>query len=389
MKSKTIRLLLVLSCIGFGTNTYLGAQENKPPDGGKVISTGYWVPDNVEEIKDMKRWGPFVRLEDNRLLTVQGTKCYISGDEGKTWKEEYAIFGGSDDYSIGSPVLIRTSKNTIILAFSNIAEKANWNWRKDIHDSPGAILPTYAVRSLDGGKTWQDLQKLHSEWTGMIRDIIETKEGSIVFTSMKMLHDPGRHTVLTYTSKDDGKSWLASNIIDLGGIGNHGGVMESTLEQLKDGKIWMILRTNWGNFWQTFSTDEGLTWKDIGPMAIDASSSPGIITRLKSGRLVLVWNRLFLEGKKTYTLRGGDNNLADLPTTWQREEVSIAFSDDEGNTWSEPVVIAKAHDDRKKWMSYPYVFEVQPGELWITMLQCDLRLKLDEKDFVKTKKRSK
>src|SRR5690606_29785709 len=141
---------------------------------------------------------------------------------------------------------------------------------------------------------------LHDDWTGSIRDIIETSDGSIVFTSMIMRHNPGHHTVLTYTSKDEGKTWTASNIIDLSGTGNHSGVMESTLAQLKDGRLWMLLRTNWGNFWQTFSDDDGLTWKEVAPTDIDASSSPGLLRRLQSGRLALVWNRLFPEGKKEY-----------------------------------------------------------------------------------------
>lgn len=351
----------------------------------KITSTGYWIPDHVNEIKGMKGWGPFVRLEDGNILTVKGTQSNISTDEAKTWAKKYSIFSDDSKFEIGSPVLIKTSSGIIILAFVNLKERANWNWRKDIHDSPGAILPTYTVRSEDGGKTWQHLQKLHSEWTGMIRDIIETKDGSVVFTSMIMRHNPGHHTVLTYTSKDDGKTWTASNIIDLGGTGNHSGVMESTLVQLKDGRLWMLLRTNWGNFWQTFSSDEGKTWKEVGPTNIDASSSPGLLKRLQSGRLVLIWNRLFPEGKKEYPLQSGDGNLAEVPASWQREELSIAFSDDDGNSWTVPKVIARAHDDTKKWLSYPYIFEEKPGELWITALQCDLRIKLNEKDFIKDK----
>jgi len=212
--------------------------------------------------------------------------------------------------------------------------------------------------------------------------MIETTDGSIVLTSMIMRHHPGHHTVLTYTSKDEGKSWIASNIIDLGGVGNHSGVMESTLVQLKDGRLWMLLRTNWGNFWQTFSDNDGLTWKETGPTNIDASSSPGIIKRLKSGNLVLVWNRLFPEGKTEYPLRGGDGNLSEVPANWQRDELSIMFSSDDGKSWSKPVVFAKV-TQKGEQLSYPYVFEVKPGKLWITTsFRGDLGINLYEKDFV-------
>ena len=347
---------------------------------GRITSTGYWIPKNVEEIKGLKP-GPFVRLADGAVLTVDSNQTYLSRDEGRTWKA-YSLIADTAKFNISPVAIIRTSRHVIIISFVNLKEMANWNWQNDIHDSPGAILPTYAVRSLDGGKTWQDMQKLHEDWTGSDRDIIETRDGSIVLTSMIMRHHPGHHTVLTYTSKDEGKTWTASNIIDLGGSGNHSGVMESTLVQLRDGHLWMLMRTNWGNFWQTFSNDDGLTWKEVGPTSIDASAAPGILKRLQSGRLVLVWNRLFPEGKMAYPLHGGDGNLSELPASWQRDELSIMFSGDDGKTWGKPVVIARV-TKKETQLSYPSIFEAKPGEISITTsFRSKLGIKLYEKDFL-------
>jgi len=81
------------------------------------------------------------------------------------------------------------------MGFTNGKEKANWNWNNQTHDSLGAKLPTYIVRSVNGGKTWLTPQKLHEEWTGMNRDIKETASGCIVFATMMLKHNPGRHTV--------------------------------------------------------------------------------------------------------------------------------------------------------------------------------------------------
>lgn len=375
VQSATFLLLLITSV--FYSNVF-AQTKSKNKQKGRITSAGYWIPDKVEELKDSKV-GPLIRLADGSILTVDETTSYISKNETVSW-EKYPLFSKKDQYTAWSPVLIRTTKGVIILAFSNGKEKANWNWKKDIHDSPGAILPTYAMRSLDNGKTWQDIQKLHSEWTGMIRDMIETRDGDIVFTTMKLAHNPGRHTVLTYTSKNEGKNWLSSNIIDLGGRGNHGGVMESTLAQLNDGRLWMLLRTNYGNFWQTFSSDNGLTWKEIGPTSIDASSSPGLIKRLHSGRLVLVWNRLFPIARNEYPVEAWDDDLAEIPSNWQRQELSVMFSNDDGKSWSTPTVIAKASDN-SKWLAYPNIFEAKPGELWIKTLYGNVSVKLNEKDF--------
>ena len=117
----------------------------------------------------------------------------------------------------------------------------------DSKDAPGARNPTYAIRSLDGGETWQDLQKLHDRHTGAIRDILQTRSGRIVFTSMKLLNNPGRHSVMTYWSEDSGQSWHPSNLIDLGGNGHHDGATEGTIVELKDGRLLQYIRTPWAN----------------------------------------------------------------------------------------------------------------------------------------------
>ena len=376
MKPKlTIMIALMYAILGSATS------QVKPE--GKLTSNGYWIPTNVEELTGLKIDAiAFVHLPDNSILTVADEKCYISKDEGKTWAEKSRIFSEKDRIEIASEVLIRSSRGVIIMAFTNTKERANWNWRNDILDSPGAILPTYTIRSLDDGKTWQNLQKLHNDWTGMIRDIIETRDGNIVFTSMIMRHDPGRHTVLTYTSINDGKNWISSNVIDLGGVGNHGGVTESTLVQLNNGRLWMLLRTNWGVFWETFSDNDGITWKEFKPTKIDASSAPGMIKRLKSGRLVLVWNRYYPEGKNEYPLSGGDGNWSEVPVSNHREELSVMFSDDDGKTWNKPVVIARITDKRTR-LTYPQVFEAKPGEIWIltAVWAGNLRIILNENDY--------
>lgn len=350
----------------------------RPLETTRLTAGGYRLPIEVEELSGL-RAGPFVRLGDSSLLTVDRNRCYLSHDDGRSWTEG-AWVADTARYLVSSRAVVRTRQGVIILSFSNERERAHWSWDKKTHDSPDARLPTYAVRSVDGGKTWEEPQKMHDDWTGANMDMIETKEGHVVFTSMIMRHHPGHHTVLTYTSADQGRSWQASNIIDLGGTGNHAGVMESILVQLTDGRLWMLMRTNWGNFWQAFSGDQGLTWTEIGPTAIDASSSPGCLRRLSDGHLVLVWNRLFPTGTREYPLRRGDGNFSELPTNWHRGELSMMFSDDDGISWSQPVVIAKA-EKKGAQLAYPYVYEARPGLLWITT--GSLKIAVREEDFFK------
>ncbi|MCK5922295.1 MAG: exo-alpha-sialidase, partial [Methylococcales bacterium] len=199
--------------------------------------------------------GPFVNIGNGQILAIDSASTFVSSDGGKTWSDPRPVFSADKKIKISNErAMFRTKDGTIIAAFMNLNER-KWTWKDELIDAPGAVLPTYVMRSLDDGKTWQDIQKMHDDWSGAVRDMIQTKDGRIIFTAMKMRHDPGRHAVLTYSSVDDGKTWKASNLIDLGGTGNHGGVTEPTLTELKSGRIWMLIRTNWSEFWSAYSDD--------------------------------------------------------------------------------------------------------------------------------------
>jgi len=70
-----------------------------------------------------------------------------------------------------------------------------------------------------------------------------------------------------------------------------------------------------------------------------------------------------------------------VPASWHREELSLAFSEDDGASWSEPVVVLRVQ--RGAGASYPYMFEPTPGELWLcTRFGERAALRLWERDFV-------
>ena len=322
--------------------------------------------------------GPFVTLDDGSIFAVDEGNALVSRDEGKTW-ERWPLFTSGQNVSVSNErALIRTRDGVLILAFMNMREE-DWRWNSQRHDAdPGTHLPNYVMRSADEGKTWTNLQKLHDEWTGCVRNMIQTRDGRVVFTSMRLLNNPGRHAVLTYSSTDDGMTWKASNLIDLGGNGHHDGAIEATVAELRDGRLWKLIRTNLGVFWQAYS-DDGVYWRILSPTIIAASSAPGQLHRLASGRLLLVWNQLYPEGQDSYPLTGGDREWSETPVSNHRGELSIAFSGDDGATWSTPVVIARQPG---KSLAYPYVYERRPGELWLTTMQGGVRVLFKETDFL-------
>jgi len=346
----------------------------------KQASNGVWINDKAEDMPALPM-GPFVRLGGGGLMTIAGrpAEVHFSDDEGETWRTEALFPADSDMGAYPSGALLRAASGEVVFAFSNSGER-HFTWDDELKDAPGARLPTYAMRSLDNGRTWQDVQKLHEEWTGANRDILQTREGRIVFASMKMLNNPGRHSVLTYCSDDAGVSWEASNLTDLGGHGHHDGATEGTIVELKDGRILQYIRTNWGQFWRALSENGGKTWHVYGPSGVDASSAPGMLKRLGSGRIILVWNRWAPEGEDGWELSGGDGIFSATPVSIFRKELSISFSEDECETWSPPVVLGRADDGA---ISYPYVFEPTPGVLWITaQWGKGIRVRVREEDFL-------
>lgn len=317
--------------------------------------------------------GPFVKLGDGSVLAVDDTQVRVSKDEGKTWIARSLFQPAGKFQCRGERALLRTREGTLILAFLNVREMVfKWDQSKGGPQSE-CRLPVYITRSLDNGNTWEEPRQIQDGYCGALRNMIQLRSGHVVLASQVAVGNPGRHVSMTYVSDDEGSTWKRSNLIDLGEYGrygDHGGGIEATLVELKDGRLWMLLRTYRGCFTEAFSEDQGLTWKDIRPSAIEASGSPGLLWRLQDGRLSLFWNRYIDKEKRT----------------GRREQLSMAFSEDEGRTWTEPVAIAydpmKPGDKEPQHrLSYPYVYEHIPGELWVTTMQGPLRIKLREDDF--------
>ena len=354
---------------------------------------GRWIHPKATEL-DMPLGvvGPFVELSDGSLLIVEPTGALTSSDDGKTWSDPTPITSALKSSMLEGGMLIRTSNGVIILMFVDCST-FSFGW-DDATGKPADNVKgdVWSIRSLDEGKTWTDLQMVMQGYCGAIITIIQTSTGEVVAPVQRLLYDPGRHATSTYVSGDDGASWSNSNTIDLGGHGHHDGAFEATLAELKDGRLMMLIRTTLDRFWEAYSEDKGRSWLEFRPSDIEASNTPAYLARLSSGRLALVWNRLYPEGETMAVRRSGPATQAAASN--HRDELSIAFSEDEGQSWSEPVVFARnprhpgvmtLPDGREMFMggiSYPKIFERRPGEMWITTgFQGHLRISMQESDF--------
>ncbi len=319
--------------------------------------------------------GPFVKLADGTVLAPDEQCLQVSRDGGRTWTQR-PVFADEKKFKMsGERAFIQTKKGTLIIAFMNMPEICfKWDDTKG-GPQPGCRLPAYVVRSTDGGKTWLAPQQIQDGWCGAVRSMLQTSKGRIVAAVEQGLANPGRHVMYGYVSDDEGATWKRSDAIDIGkpgGYGDHGGTMEGTMVELADGRIYQLLRTVTGRFWETFSDDGGLTWQKPQPSQIMSGSSPAILERLESGRIVILWNR-FRDPEQRFG---------------RRDTLYMAFSVDECKSWLEATAVASnimpaGQTEVPYRQSYPYVFEFEPGVLWITTMQGAVRMSLREEDFVK------
>lgn len=321
--------------------------------------------------------GPFVALDDTTIFTVNHRSAFISTDEGRCWTET-ALFPADLGHVLAKErAIAHTPDGILVVAFVDNRTRF-WDWDSSAREAvPDVRADVYTVTSNDDGRTWELPVLVQRGYCGAVRGLIYTASGALVLTAQDLHRNPSRHVSYTYTSTDAGRSWTRSTAIDVSGHGHHDGSVEGTLAELRDGRLLILLRTPSGFFYRAFSADNGLTWHSFEPAGIDASGSPGHLLRLTNGRLCLSWNRRLPAGERTVPCT--EDHPSIVPASTQRAELSIAFSEDEGSSWSDPILIARNEPGQR--VSYPFLFERHPGELWITTMQGFLRIRVAERDL--------
>ncbi|OAM89761.1 glycoside hydrolase [Termitidicoccus mucosus] len=321
-------------------------------------------------------WGEtsYLRLPDGRVLTARGDHIAVSTDGMKTFPDKNNI-PFVKDTSAAAPRASRlaisaTGAWLVVWRTPHTPAELSQFWDKSTHN----YVPTLAggqlmvARSTDSGKTWSaPLRISDPRYTNghPPRKILQTQSGVFLLPAQYRTPNPGRHIVSILRSTDDGLTWSApAPAFDLpNSNGNHDGVVEPTLIQLKDGTVWFLTRTNLGALWESRSRDDGLTWSPLRPTRIYASASPATLERLSDGRLVLVWSPWKdTEGNPPQTRGGADTTDYSLAVaSWHRRELHLATSADEGKTWSKPLVVArhprKSGVFKGGWISYVTLFE--------------------------------
>ncbi len=135
-------------------------------------------------------------------------------------------------------------------------------------------------------------------------------------------------------SGDEGRTWTLH-----GAVKSRPWALENMIVELKDGRLWMLIRTSSGVLWESHSSDKGRTWSEGRASTIPSPGSRFFIRRLASGNLLLV-NHFNFKGRNNLTAR---------------------VSTDDGITWCDGLLL-----DERAGVSYPDGVQDKDGLIWIT-----------------------
>ncbi len=134
-------------------------------------------------------------------------------------------------------------------------------------------------------------------------------------------------------SRDEGKSWKLH-----GAVQAPPWALENMIVELRDGRLWMLIRTSSGFLWESYSSDRGQSWSEAAATTIASPGARFFIRRLRSGNLLLV-NHYHFTGRSHMTAR---------------------LSTDDGRTWNEGLLL-----DERSGVSYPDGVQADDGVIWI------------------------
>jgi len=270
--------------------------------------------------------------DNDRDLLMFGEKKHLvaksSIDHGRTWSETFAVRetdGTAIRINKGCPhlSLLHLKSGRIGLVHGGpetrpgrdgtvlfrTSDNKGEGWSKAVAIDPYfSVCRTQAARVLSSGRIVVPVMKWISPYTG---GDSEDENNNLCFSWV-------------YYSDDEGQTWnrsLSELLVMLDrGIGGYTHFEETVLEELHDGRLLMIGRTELGRPYQSFSTDQGISWTNPEPVQLASAYTPNTLIRIPSTHdLLLVWSQASTE---------------EMLSGLSRHRLSTAISKDDGKTWS-------------------------------------------------------
>ena len=300
-------------------------------------SLHYRIP-AITVTKDGKR---LVVLTDDRKQSQADlpNHCYVvaqySDDMGKTWSDPVTVAGTAEtggNYGHGDASIVTNRDNGDIIGIVTSAG----TYGHGFFQGTAAEPPRWkTITSHDGGVTWDapvdhtdalfgancdnpDTKTWKSGFSGS-GAALQKRDGTLVSNFVNRQADDSQHFYF-FMSKDGGKNWYVS-----GTSGTASADEPKSLER-NNGDLAISVRASGYNYHNVTSND-GATWHNPSQTRFNT----GISGNACDGEY-MVW---------CSTLEGNPWNIAlqTLPNSGSRENVSIALSTDEGETFGAPKTI--------------------------------------------------
>jgi sialidase-1 len=242
----------------------------------------------------------------------------ISADRGETWGAKYELVANDGGCNVMEVNFLRLRDGRLAL----------FHCQKN---SEGADCRIMLRTSTDAGQTFGPGSQLSPEgaYTGL------TNGRSLRLESGRILLEAwADETAYCCLSDDDGDTWHDSQRVRPAA----GGCWENACVQLRDGRVMMLMRTGLGGQYRSLSTDDGASWSQPEPTDLVGTAAPVSISRIPgTGHLLAIWNR---------------NPATSAANNTNRNPLTAAVSEDEGETWGHVRNLEEAPDDA--W-AYPAV----------------------------------
>lgn len=288
-----------------------GIEIGHVPVGGM---TKAWLP-NLAKLADGSILCVYTYGDAPRLSSIQVVRTV---DAGKTWSKPLTVM------EIGPPGLL--ADPNILVVGDRITVFAT-----HLPDAkpPFAYGEYWASTSNDLGNTWNSpthVPRFHTYMTGKVHVPIKLRDGTILMgyswdTNAERgspSHNEPEMVIKAgvLRSSNGGRTWKPGADVYVNGPM---GADEPAIVELKDGSVFMIVRSGGPRPFEVISRDGGKTWSKPRESEFEGHNTPSALLRLKDGAILRVWD---LSTKNRYPL-------------------VAAVSTDECQTWSQPQIITE------------------------------------------------
>lgn len=250
--------------------------------------------------------------------------AHTSTDNGVTWSEGTFLYEG-----VRAQLPLRTNDGEYHM-FPMVLRDESGDDRREI--AVNYFIDIWHSRSTNGGTDWEAGKRIFEGYVGSINCVTQLRNGRIIVPfaewigGRKQGPPTGANVVTCVYSDDGGATWKKSDAAltaprhtDFNGSGY--GACEPVIIELKDGRIYMLARTETGRLYESWSND-GVNWEPLRPSRFLGTDAPANFLRLPDGRILLFWN-----GCEKPARHNGDGVYGG------RDILHAAISDDECKTW--------------------------------------------------------